>query len=1329
MTMKDSVLSRWKAQKKDSENVITIPKAPEGLPIPLSNGQQRLWFLQQMYPSSSFYNYAESYHLRGPWETDKLKASIQSIYLSHEILRSSCVSNEAGVFLRSDATTPLNITEYDLGHLSAEVALEQAKELITEQTGQAFALDKPPLMRVSLLKLAAQHHILTIALHHIIVDEWSMQIFINQLASCYKAFEKGEQSPAVQSALQFKDYAVWDNTRLIRPTLLNYWKEKLSGEIPVLDLQKDYKRPTQPSYKGKAVSRYYSRELSDGLMAMSAKNKVTPFVLMLSIFHVILFRHTGQTDLLIGSPIANRDQKVLENLLGFFVETLVLRTQIEENFSFRELLDLVRSNTLEAFSNKGVPFDMLVKELNLGRSLTMNPFFQVMFVYNASAEQPDFGNNLGFEKNNLVAFGTSKFDLTLFVSEQNGVFSTTIEYATDLFKESTMKRLLSHIEVLSKSILVHDAMSISDIPMLTDSELQFFNQKSSRLRIPSDQKSGVHQRIAKMALEYPDRKAVTYGQDSITYFALEARANLVARSIVNRTQGKNEMIGLMVPRSIDMIVGLLAILKAGAAYVPLDPEYPKGRINYILRDANIRLILTDERLANEFNDSVETVLLISDVATAEISDPIELPTVKGDDLAYVIYTSGSTGNPKGVAITHDNIISSTRARLEFYPENPGVFLLLSSVSFDSSKAGIFWTLCVGGCLVVAEKRIEQDMSLMEAVIARNRVTHLLLLPTLYQLILEYADKKKLDTLTTVIVAGESCPEKLPQLHFNSLPTTLIFNEYGPTEATVWCTVHQLKKNDEFKTVPIGKAIPGAQIYLFDKNRAFVPYGAKGEMYVSGAGLSAGYLNQKVLTQTRFIEWNWHDGTKKERLYKTGDLGRYRHDGAIEFLGRADQQVKLRGYRIELDEIESVLRAHRAVESAVVAIGSKQPQQMIAFVVPMSNYSENEVLSHLRSQLPKHMVPSKIVTLKALPELPNGKVDRPALQNIYIGAEKNDSVIGKEVKSETEEKLMAIWVEVLGISDLSIYDNFFEVGGDSIMSIQIIAKSRKRGLPITPDQLFEYQTISQLSGFIDANERAEDKWNYMIPLRKEGSKNPLFCIHAGGGHVFFYTKLADYLDPEVPIYALQPSGLYGQKAMHENIYDMTKTYLDAIREVRPHGPYNILVYCFSAAVGNEMAVMLRKMEEQIHLIVMDTMTAPAVLNTPRRLKIRAIGFLMRLLRSPLRSVKEMLLSKYAMVRLKWKSNFESDAESKELEKLRVNLMRLSRTYDWKSLPGKVSLILTRKDHKSLNEETIRSWQEIAENEIDIHYTAGNHKVLFDEPFVEQTAKAIENCLSE
>lgn len=1330
--VKDDLLSKWKNRDKKGPTPGTIPRAPSDAVIPLSNGQKGLWFLQDLNKGNAFYNYGEIYDLKGDWSISDLKKSILQVFRSQDILRSYCSNSSDGLQLIVDPEASLPIEEHNYTALSNVEALAQVKTVVSKDFGTPFDLAEAPLLRVHVFSIDQTYHLLALTLHHIITDEWSMDVFLKLLAENYRKLNVGQELTVQSPELQFSDFAYWDHHRKWPDKELDYWKKTLAGHASTLQLQTDFKRTPRPSYRGSYRSRSFSKERSERLLNLATELEVTPFVLFLTLFYVLLYRHTEQKDILIGSPIAKRNQEGLENLLGFFLDTLVLRNHVDGTKTFLEVLSTVKTNTLQAFEHKDVPFDALVKELNPERSSGGNPFFQVMFVYNTDSAMPDFGKDLVIRKNELVRLQSSKFDLTLFVTTKNGIVTTSFEYATDLYEASTIDRFLTHLQHLSQGVLKEPNTMVSELPIHSPEETAFFSEAVPSIRSYDVKRpGGIHKYIEEFALKTPQAKAISFGEQSMTYAELNWKATQVAANLLRFTKGKNAFVGLCIDRSLEMMVGLLAILKTGSAYIPLDPEYPKERLKYILQDAKVSLVLTEDRYLEDFEDAGIERVSISAAQDPDGETAYKLPEVNGDDLAYVIYTSGSTGKPKGVPISHRNIISSTEARFSFYKEHPKAFLLLSSISFDSSKAGIFWTLCSGGNLVIAAKRLEQDMMAMQEQIVRHRISHLLTLPTLYGLMLQHVSKSALGQLQTVIVAGEACPFQLTEKHFEVLSNSVsLYNEYGPTEATVWCTAFKVEPNDRYRSIPIGRAIEGATIHILDSRLRHVPFGAVGGIYISGPGLSQGYLGQPALTKTKFVDNPFATTDETQLMYRSGDLGRYRADGNIEFLGRADSQVKVRGFRIELDEIEETLRTHPKINDSAVVIKTLGQEDsngiLVAYVVSAIEMEAGEVKSYLRKLLPKHMVPSQIVFLEKFVRLPNGKVDRNHLGTLTL--DKTDEVVERrETLTETERMLVGIWEHILGFKGLAAEDNFFEIGGDSIKTIQVISEARKRGLVISPNQLFDHQTVRELGAYIDGNQQQGDQWDYMVPLRKEGTKRPLFCIHAGGGHVFFYNKLTEYLNKDIPIYALQPSGVYGDKAMHRSVNEMTRDYLEAIRKVQPHGPYTILVYCFSAAVGNEMALLLAEKGEKINLIIMDTMTAPAVLNTPRRLRIRIQTFLIRFLKAPFRSLRNMILSKYALIRLRWRSSFEADEESRELEKLRMNLMELSQSYEWKPFEGNVSLVLTKKDHEALNRETVRSWKEVVDSEVKIVHTKGSHQKLFDEPYVAYTAKAIEKCM--
>ncbi len=940
---KISLLDRWK--NRDEKHILTNPieKAPTGIKTPLSHGQQRLWFLQQMYPKNAFYNYSETYTFEGKLNNHILVESLKKVYEDHDILKTTYHIENGVVFQNVDFNSEIQIATHDLSTLPEEEKTMRCAKIIETDAKQYFDLTKSPLVRATLIKTNSTTTILQITLHHIVTDKWSMRVFREHLANYYRELSLNNNNFSKKPTLQYTDYAYWQSKNETNSSGLNYWKDVLSREVPSLNLPTDYIRPLRPTFKGAAsFTQTYSKTLSSKLLLLSKQLETTPYVLMLSVYYVFLYRYSGQEDILIGSPVTNRDQKVLEEFIGFFNETLVFRTEVLGNTEFKDLVDQVRKTTLDAFANKDVPFDTLVKELKVERSLAINPFFQVMFLYHAVPENPFFDEHVSLT-HTWYDFKVSKFDLTLYIAEENGILSSTFEYASDLFHETTISRFQAYLKALLEGIVSNPNDTILELPMLTNTEKQFFlNQEKDTSNHFSEFK-GIHEIIENISTLHPNKTAVTYKESSITYKALNDKANILANHLLNDNNPKNNIIGLCVDRSIDMIVGMFAILKSGCAYLPIDPEYPEQRIHFMLNDAKVSKVITQKSSSHIFEEHNIQQFHIDKLNGSVQVTQQKFPDVKDTDLAYIIYTSGSTGQPKGVPITHKNIINSTSGRLDFYDENPSSFLLMSSISFDSSKAGIFWTFCTGGNLVIAEKRIEQDIDKIGTIINEQAISHTLMLPSLYQLILEYVDSKKLQPLKTVIVAGEACSPSLCSSHFNKLNDDVkLYNEYGPTEATVWCIAHQIKKENTNNIIPIGKPVAGAKIYLMDKDLNPVPFGSVGEIYIGGHGLSKGYLNRPELSNKVFVE---NPLSPSEKLYKTGDLGKYNNDKTIEFLGRIDQQIKIRGFRVELSEIEKVIKAYNnSINNAIVLVENE------AKILDFKNSDETISINNLVSVL-------------------------------------------------------------------------------------------------------------------------------------------------------------------------------------------------------------------------------------------------------------------------------------------------------------------------------------------------------------------------------------------
>lgn len=937
---KSALLSKWLNRKKATSEPTGIQPIEQGKDLPQSFGQQRLWFLQQLYPGNPFYHYADLIRLKGPLDAKKLFDSYHLLAEKHEILRTTfSVKNGQPVQVTRDgkATEILSIDLRDKDHSDKE---NEVHNIASELARKPFDLSQGPLVRIALMVLSDADHFLLVSMHHIITDKWSMQLLRDEWAEIYASLVNGEPPKINKLPFQYSDYAYWLRQQKPDTKQLAFWKNKLAGELPVMDLPTDKIRPVSPTFGGAFSKRSYSDSLSGDLKALSSNSGTTMFVLMLAAYKVLLHRYSGQTDLLVGTPITNRDQTSLEKLIGFFNDTVVLRSQFNPETSFDGFLTEIKQTVLEAFSNKNTPFEELVKMLKPERTVNVNPLFQVMFLYHKVPPAPNFGEGITI-KHEPFDFGVSKFDLTLYISEAEDQLSATIEYTSDLFEAETIERLHDSLETILEEITKDISQPLSTIPVLTTKERSKVLDIWNDTEITSDKKI-IHDLINTQVAKNPQSIAVTANGHSLSYFELDKRSNYLANKLIRSGVKANTLIGLCLERSVELAIGILGILKAGGAYVPIDPDYPEERINYMVEDAQMPIVVTTDEFSYLFSGKgIKVIELGIDGQEADLL--IEKPEIKPSDLAYVIYTSGSTGQPKGVKVSHANLVHSTTARFHYYENQPESFLLLSSFGFDSSVAGIFWSLTNGGTLTLPPKRIEQDLEKLAQIISENKVSHTLMLPSLYETILQHTDLSKLNSLQTVMVAGEACSGSLVARHFELMPHVELVNEYGPTEASVWCIAHKISPQDTVK-VPIGQPIANTSVYILDKHMQPVPIGVAGELFIGGKGITQGYLNRPELTRDRFIQ-NPFSKEGHDLLYKTGDLASYRNNGIIDFHGRADQQVKIRGFRIELDEIKETLKKSQGVKDAIIIIANDQKSTEVE-----KDLSDPEILIEALSSL-------------------------------------------------------------------------------------------------------------------------------------------------------------------------------------------------------------------------------------------------------------------------------------------------------------------------------------------------------------------------------------------
>lgn len=1105
-------------------------------PLPLSYAQQRLWFLDQLEPDSSFYNMPVAFRLSGYLNDAALQQGFSEIVRRHENLRTSFVTENAAPTQRISSESALPVAHADLTGLSRQACRDALSDLCRQEAEKPFPLAVGPLIRVTLIALpdgaGRRENILLLTMHHIISDGWSSAILMREFVSLYQAFSRGRPSPLAELPIQYADFACWQRRRLVGDVLqrqIDYWRSKLDGAPSLLELPTDRPRPAVMAYRGASHQFEIPAALAEQIHRISRQYDATLFAVLLAALNILLFRYSHQKDICVGTPVANRNRMEIEGLIGFFVNTLVLRSDLSDDPQFNQLLAEVRNTVLDAQNHQDLPFEQLVEALRPERNVSYSPLFQVMFVLqNQSGQSLSLpGLDIGvIDEENTVA----KFDLTLHIHENEGALAASFEYNTELFDPATVTRIAEHYLTLLQGIADAPQARISELPLLTrDQRRQILvDWNSTQAVYPADR--CLHQLFEAQVDKTPDADAVAFADQTLSYAELNARANLLAYYLRSKGVGPGSSVGLCVERSLEMAVGMLGILKAGGAYVPLDPHYPEERIAYMLKDAGIAMLLSQQRLAAALPSGVkDTVYLDSDWATiAQGSIDNPPPCNHPLDLAYMIYTSGSTGQPKGVMVSHRNAVHSTSARFSSYRHPVSAYLLLSSFAFDSSVAGLFWTLGQGGCLCLPTDDEAKDPAALAELILNRQVSHLLALPSFYALLLKQA-ATELQSLKTAIVAGEACSVEVVKQHRAVLPHVPLYNEYGPTEGSVWSSVYLADQDDLDRPLSIGRPISNVRLYILDKAGSPVPVGVQGELHIGGEGVVRGYWRRPELTAEKFIPDPFRlDGG---RLYKTGDLARYRPDGNIEFLGRIDHQVKIRGFRIELGEIETRLMAYPGVDEAVVLAREDRfgNKRLLAYLTARDNavLTESALRDAIKESMPDYMLPGAFVFLERLPLTANGKIDRNALPEPDL-AETAKNAYEAPV-TETEKSLAAIWSGILGIERIGRNDDFFELGGHSLLAAQLpfsVQKKLNAQLPLK--SFFETPILSAQARLIDRGESGEMPVNLeaeaaldpaIIPLQPApidvAAAQAVFLTGATGFlGVFLLAELLERIDAEI-----------------------------------------------------------------------------------------------------------------------------------------------------------------------------------------------------------------------
>lgn len=1052
---------RAAAASRDEARPPRIERADRAADLPLSFAQERLWFLEQWQPGDWVYNGVNACRMSGPLDVAVLKRTVEEIVRRHEILRTTFPAVDGRPVQRVSPSGPLPLPVADLRHLPEGERWTEACRLMTEESRRPFDLASGPLVRGLLIRLADEEHVWVPVMHHVVCDAWSNVVSSREMEALYLAFAAGKASPLPDLGVQYADFAVWQRAWLQGPVLereLAYWKDRLEG-LPVLELPTDRPRPPVQTFHGATHSTVLPADLADRLREAARKEGATPFMMLLAAFKTLLVRYTGQEDIAVGTPVAGRNRPEIEELIGFFVNMLVLRTDCSEDPPFRTMLRRVRESCLGAYAHQDLPFEKLVEELQPQRDLSRTPLFQVMFSLQGTGTLPQSLGGASLESI-AVESARAKFDLTLTVTDEPAGLRCSFEYSTDLFDVETIARMAQHYRVLLEAIVEDPGRRISALPMLTEAE------RGRMLTVWNDTAQTypdacLHELFEAQARRTPERIAIVGAEESVSYGELDARAGLLARRLRALGVGPGDLVGVLMERSIDMVTALLGTLKAGAAYVPLDPTYPRDRVAFMAEDARLCALVSERSLAGHLpSDGVPTVHTDAAPSEAELDPDALREAPMPEHLAYVIYTSGSTGKPKGVEIPHRALVNF----LWSMREEPGladddVLFAVTSISFDIAALELFLPLVVGARVVLADRETASDGIRLREAIERSAATVLQATPSTWRMLLEVGWHPPAGL--KMLCGGEPLPPELAARLLDGGGE--LWNVYGPTETTVWSSVARVTPD---VPISIGRPIANTQIYLLDRHRNPVPIGVPGELYIGGDGLACGYLRRPELTEERFVP-NPFSTDPGSRLYRTGDLARFRCNGTIECLGRLDHQVKIRGHRIELGEIEANLGAHPNVRQAVVvARVDDGASRLVAYVVPRRepHPTVTELRDFLRRALPEPMIPQLFVVLDVVPLTPNGKIDRAALPS-PDGARPWLDLEYAPPGTPIEQILAAVWAGVLGLDRVGIDDNFFDLGGDSISSVRVVARAAREGIRLTPKQIFLHQTVRQLSAAV------------------------------------------------------------------------------------------------------------------------------------------------------------------------------------------------------------------------------------------------------------------------
>jgi len=1278
-----------------------------------SRAQRSIWLLEQLNPGTAAWNIASAFAVDGLLDRDALERSFQTILARHATLRSRFVESDGVPTVETPAHDDWKIDYRDVrSEPEPRIAADAAA---VHEAQRPFDLTRGPLLRVVVLRTGEASHLLAIVLHHIAADGWSLGVIAQELSDLYAGYVAGESSTLASLTHDYTDFVTYETAQAATAdTDVAWWRDRLAGELPAVRLSRE---PASADGRGRRVSFELSADLRAGIEATARAHDATPFMLLLTGFTLLVHRLSGERDVLISTPTSNRERREFSNLVGMFVNPIVLRTTVDDDMTAAALLARVRTASLESFAHP-VSFDRVVEAVHPERRGTQTPIVQLSFAYQNMAVPELRLGDAHVERRSIELVG-SRFEVSLEIWPTLHGLACNFEYASDLFDLPAIVRLMDQYRTVLEAIVADPQVQVAHVPLLSDAERQqllvTFNDTTARYRADAT----IHELVAEQAARTPDAPAVFDEREQLSYRELDERANRLANHLRTLGVGPEVLVGMCADRSVEMIVAMLGILKAGGAYVPLDPAYPDERLRFMLEDTRAPVLVKQTRRDALPYDG--TIIDLDADADAIAQRPSSAPQsgASAENLAYIIYTSGSTGRPKGTMMRHSAVSLVDWAQHTYEPSELARSIAASSVCFDFSVFEIFVPLCTGGAVIVAEDALHlPDVSLAPSMIS-----------TVPSALAELARGGRIPaTVRTINSGGELLTNALAQELYRTTNVQRVINVYGPTEYTTLTTTSVVERGSPHEP-SIGRPLRNTQLYVLDPNLQLLPLGAVGELYIAGDGLARGYWNRPDLTAERFIPNPF--GPPGSRMYKTGDHVRWRADGELEFVGRIDHQIKLRGFRIELGEIESALMRYPGVREAVVIARRDHGEdaRLIAYVAADTGTVDvADLRASTKAWLPGYMVPQEFVALAALPRNPSGKVDRAALPR----PEKPPGTPFDAIHNPLELAVVGTFCDVLGVEQLSPTDNFFEAGGHSLLAVQAANRlARVLGQPVSALSVFQAPTAKELAALLDHDLRAADR--HISVLQPLGDDPPLFCFHDVFSRPVHYLSLVRHLEPRQPVYGIATAQLEPAIIAKPSFDVLVRAYTAEIKRTQSQGPYRVCGYSLGGMLAFEVGCELMKGGDEVMVVLFDTYMPDQVALS----RAAATNFLRALV--SFRPAKLMLaLRQINLSRRLWATEltlrnvrnlpFWVPNNSRDLA---LALLKARARHHFRPFTGTTVLfqgVVRGDEERFVNTDGENGWSRLVKGPLERIEVAGDHSQIMREPLVAEVATHLQRILS-